>query len=303
MAQQQETENRPPFAAYGPASAGYGLRRPAPTSPLPPSDGRRPDRSPSNWPGGTALVLAVLGTLLALIPWLNFFAWMPLLLAIVLSIVQVARRGAARVVGTVSLVVAVFGLVGLVLSMMLWAGAFRSDPAEPSWSADEPWTAPPVDRDLGTLTAPVTDGAPLPWGAAALLSDADGAAVWSVAVDPPVDATALALERGAAPLSGSVVVVPVRMTNSTDAAIDLATWRGDFTTDLTLVDGSRPPRLYVDGLQDVYPERWSFSVVAPGETVVYYDVWDASLEQAAAGVGDALLFGSAQSLTWAGPLP
>lgn len=327
MSPQAPHDARPPFAAYGPATAGYGLdprRRPGtaprglepggsgPGGQLPgrPAPGAPTPGGPRR-PGGlgiAALALACVGALIAVWPWGLFLAWMPLGLALILGIAHLVRRGSAKGSAATAVGISSFCLV-VCLVWALTANLFGGSSPAPSYDPPVGESFAPVPTPDGSLTAPDAGAPPLAWATPTrVLGIPSGSPseqdLWTVSVAPPVDITAAALEAGTSLTSGAAVAIPVTLTNASDRDLDLAGWEGAFSTDFVLADGSWATRTYIDDLQRTYPARWSLERLGPGESVTYYDTLDATPADAAAGTAQLYLYADGGGVvSWAGPLP
>jgi len=316
MTQGTNEESRPPFAAYGPASAGYGPATTV-TEPTGPAPGRPlagPARE-SGWPGPAetfgvspearprralgivALVLACLGALVAFRPSLWFLAWALLLTALVLAIVHLARRGSTHVAAVFALVI---GIVGILIALIaaLIAGVTASlagsaDPAVDDYTLAQRLVVADGDRSESPLE--------LDWGVAAIVEDSEtGAEVWSVRALTPVDITGETVDITPAPISvsGSFVAVPFEITNLSDAPIDPDAWQFRLSTDYLAPDGSTTDGVYDPGFMEEFPSRYDvIGPIEPGQSVVVYEVRDVAAAGAADGRAELWLY-SGDSVTW-----
>ncbi|MDF2991241.1 MAG: putative metal-binding integral rane protein [Microbacterium sp.] len=309
MTNQVSHEQRPPFAAYGPTSAGYGpsAAPPASLSPAPwqmtsgsPGRGAPPSpRGPRRGLGITALVVACVGTLSAFGS--QTLAWLLLLTAFVLAIVQVSRRGASRVPAVIAFVVIGFGVV-IALGAAIILGLTSS-----SRSIADPVPAP--ETDTYTLAQRLAIGpgdrvgssAELSWGTPQTVIDSEtGDDVWSIQALAPLDVTSEATEASPGPVSfsGSLVAIPLELTNLTGSTIDPDGWQLRFSTDYYTADGSITDGVYDPALLRDYPSRYDLvEPIAPGETVTFYDVRDIPFSDAGAGRSEVWLY-SGDSVSW-----
>jgi hypothetical protein len=303
---------RPPFAAYGPASAGYGptapvatAPAPAPTAPWPspqpapaagfvPSPGPAGPRPPRRALGITALILACVGTLFAFSS--SPLVWLLLVSALVLAIVQLARRGSARVPAVIAIVIVVLGFV-IALGAAILSGLTSSassggyDPETDAYTLAERLSVAPGDGSQVDLT----------WGTAETIVDSGtGDDVWSIRALAPVDVTAETSTASPSPFSasGSLVAIPIEMTNLTDESIDPDGWQLRFSSSFVSPDGSFADGVYDPAIMDAYPSRYDIAEpLAPGETVTFYLVEDMPLADAEKGSVEVGLY-SGDLITW-----
>lgn len=314
MTNQTANGGRPPFAAYGPASAGYGPGAPvtvpptigpaAPGAPAPwPSPGSPPNgsaspagaRPPRRGLGITALVLACVGAIAAFTA--SPLAWLLLVTALVLAIVHLARRGGARVPAVIAIVIVGFGvfiaLIAAVVSGFTSAGSgvdSAPDPETDTYTLAQRLSLPP---DRGSESE-------LAWGTAQTVIDSDtGDDVWSIRTLAPIDITSETAAASPAPFSasGSLVAIPVEITNLTDESIDSDAWQLRFSTSYRLSDGTYADAAYDPAVTDLYPSRYDITDVAPGATVTFYVVHDGSIAEADEGSVEVGLY-SGDIITW-----
>lgn len=316
MTNQTPQDRRPPFAAYGPASAGYGPTAPSATLPAPgpaapwpspqpgfahpaglvPSPGPGGPRPPRRGLGITALIIACVGALFAFSS--SPLVWLLLVGALVLAIVQLARRGSSRVPAVIAIVVVVLGII-VALGAAILSGLTSS--------ASSAYPAPDPETDTFTLAQRLSvapghgSQAELMWGTDQTIVDSDtGDDVWSIRALAPVDITAEMTSASPAPFSasGSLVAVPIEMTNLTGEAIDPDGWQLRFSSSYRSSDGSYLDGAYDPSVTDAYPSRYDISEpIAPGETVTYYLVQDTPFTGADKGSVEVGLY-SGDSITW-----
>jgi len=316
MTNQTPQGRRPPFAAYGPASAGYGPTAPSATLPAPgpaapwpspqpgfahpagfvPSPGPGDPRPPRRGLGVTALILACVGALFAFSS--SPLVWLLLVGALVLAIVQLVRRGSSRVPAVIAIVVVGLGII-VALGAALLSGLMSSTSSTNS--------APDPETDTYTLAQRLTVApghgpqAELAWGTAQTIVDSDsGDDVWSIRALAPVDITAEASSASPAPFSasGSLVAVPLEMTNLTDESIDPDGWQLRFSSSYLSPEGNYLESVYDPSVTDAYPSRYDIpGPIAPGETVTFYLVEDTPFAGADRGSVEVGLY-SGDLITW-----
>jgi len=117
-----------------------------PAAPLPPAG------KPGNLPGLLALVFAIVGFVLGVIPPTSGLAWLLLVPAIVLGIVGLARKGRPKALALTGLIV---GVVGLIVAIIVAAVTFFAAVGDAvSKSLDAPSTASSADAGTGSSAAP-----------------------------------------------------------------------------------------------------------------------------------------------------
>ncbi|MDQ1077215.1 MULTISPECIES: hypothetical protein [Microbacterium] len=308
---------RPPFAAYGPASAGYGPSAPAIAPPVAvPSAAGAPAAWPgpavlargsasTTGPGGArpprrglgiaALVIACVGTIAAFTA--SPVSWLLLVTALVLAIVHLARRSGAQVPAVIAIVIVGFGvfiaLIAAVVSGFTSAGSgvdSAPDPETDTYTLAQRLSLPPGRGSESELA----------WGTAQTVIDSDtGDDVWSIRTLAPIDITSETATASPAPFSasGSLVATPVEITNLTDETIDSDAWQLRFSTSYRLSDGTYADAAYDPAVTDLYPSRYDITDVAPGATVTFYVVHDGSIAEADEGSVEVGLY-SGDIITW-----
>lgn len=314
MTNQTPQDRRPPFAAYGPASAGYGQTAtvstpppPGATAPWPspqaapthppgfvPAPGSAGPRPPRRGLGIVALVIACAGALFAFSA--SPLVWLLLVTALVLAIVQVARRGSARVPAVVAIVIVVLGIIIAMGAAILSGLTSSASTADPDPETDTYTLAQRLSVAPGR-------GSPseLAWGTAQTIVDSDsGDDVWSIRALAPVDITAEAGSASPAPFSasGSLVAVPIELTNLTDESIDPDGWQLRFSSSYLSPEGNYLESVYDPSVTDAYPSRYDIpGPIAPGETVTFYLVEDTPFAGADRGSVEVGLY-SGDIITW-----
>ncbi|KTR96574.1 hypothetical protein NS220_01365 [Microbacterium testaceum] len=317
MTNHTTTGARPPFAAYGPASAGYG---PGASVDAPPAAGPSAAGAPAPWPspailtngsaapagppasrpprrglGIAALALAGVGALAAFTA--SFLSWMLLVTALVLAIVHLARRGGARVAAVLAIVLVGFGMLIALIAALV--SGFAS-------SGSGIGSAPDPETDTYTLAQRLAlqpgrgSTSELTWGTAQTVIDSDtGDEVWSLRALAPIDITDDMASASPAPFtaSGSLIAIPIEITNLTDQTIDSDAWQLRFGTSYRHSDGSYGEAVYDPAVTEAYPSRYDITAVAPGATVTFYLVQDMSIAEADAGSVEVGLY-SGDIITW-----
>ncbi|MFT7710847.1 DUF4190 domain-containing protein [Clavibacter tessellarius] len=211
-------------APTGPgAPAGH-----APPAAAPPYVGGPPPR-PRGGKGLAiaALVVGIAAVVTALIPFLNYVAFVPAFAAIILAIISLARRMDGKPLAVTGLILGIVGFVLGVILAIVYTFAFVdavSDAVESSGgpggvASPEPTPGDGTDPDAGgdAAGAPGTSPEdPLPIGTTVTGEGVDGPE-WSVTLGPPtLDATAAVLAAdpaNPAPAEGmQYAVVPVTVT-------------------------------------------------------------------------------------------
>jgi hypothetical protein len=255
-----------------------------------------------------ALGGAILGFVVSFIPFIGwFFGGLLFLAAIVLAIVSLVRRApgkgmaiAAIIVAALSAIVSVFwGLLMLVFGGLT---AFISDSEFDPVPEEEEYfypslSAPELDADGNTLADPLALGTTI-----TIADDNAGEDVWEMTVGPFEDITADVLANSEeAPLYGAFIAVPVELTNVSEEEIDLTTYEYVPYSTFITNDGGEAESAYIIN-PDEYPGIWDAGAaesgtVDPGETVVYYEIYDVGAEAAASGAY-VLDLDSGQSVFW-----
>ncbi|MFG6501825.1 DUF4190 domain-containing protein [Microbacterium sp. P05] len=308
-----------PQAAAG-APQQYGVPRQeypgAPPTWGPPPASFRPPSTGSITLAVLALIAAVLGILLVFVLGGGFVAFLILITAVVLAVVSLARRAAGKglaisalILAALAMVWAVLALLAALFSIELWPDD-PDNPEYPDYSQTEPSATPeeypyygsPALRapELDALGTEVTD--PLAPGTPVLLhDDTNDRDVWQLTVRPLQDITATTSSM-TEPVFGAFIAAPVELTNVSDAAIDLSV-QYDYVPYASLItgDGGRADIAIIsDGA--LYPTAWEVGEVAPGETVTYYEVFDARPEVATSGIVQLDLV-SGQRIHWSAVAP
>ncbi|MDF2045063.1 hypothetical protein P2P98_02735 [Microbacterium sp. Kw_RZR3] len=320
MTNHTTTGGRPPFAAYGPASAGYGPSAPAIAPPVAvPSAAGAPAAWPgpavlargsasTTGPGGArpprrglgiaALVIACVGTIAAFTA--SPVSWLLLVTALVLAIVHLARRSGAQVPAVIAIVIVGFG-VFIALIAALVSGFSSSGPRVDS--APDPETDPYTLAQRLVVPPGSESASEREWGTPQTVIDSDtGDEVWTLRALAPTDITADTATASPAPFtaSGSFVAIPIEITNLTDETIDSDAWQFQFSANYFLSDGSYGDAVYDPAVTDVYPSRYDILDVFPGETVTFFIVLDTPLADIEQGRTQVDLY-SGDSLTWTAP--
>jgi hypothetical protein len=231
-----------------------------------------------------------------------FLSWMLLIPAVVLGIIALARRAQGRGVAIAALVLSAAAAVITILwgvGMAMFGSWLDGDLGDDT-SYDGP---PPVEEEYGYPTLgidPSVGGATrndaLAFGTGVTLIDENiDQDVWTMSLGAPEDVTENAAEGFAVPAAnGAYLAVPVELTNLTDESIDLnvqyeyvpRTW-------LLTGDGGTAESMYLTGNPDL-PSAWDIAHVEPGQTVVYYDIYDVAPQVTSTGFGVADLDSGAQ---------
>lgn len=248
-----------------------------------------------------ALVSAIIGAVLSAIPVGWLFAWMFVLTAAVLAIVSLVRQSpgkrmsiAALIVSAGAVVIGVLWIVGFfVIGVSLQQQQSGSTPLEPE---STPALRAPDFGENGTV-----GGEPLaPDTVVTLEDETDGGRVWEMAVGPIEDitSTALGLDQSA-PANGAYLAVPVQLKNIGDDTIDLSAEYGYLPYSwLISADDDFVATAYLYGLE-AYPSAYRLDDVAPGETVTYYELYDAEADVATTDSLFTVGLDSGQDISWA----
>ncbi|MBT1635087.1 DUF4190 domain-containing protein [Clavibacter michiganensis] len=215
-------------AAYAPPT-GYGAPAGhAPPAAAPPYVGGPPPR-PRGGKGLAiaALVVGIAAVVTALIPFLNYVAFVPAFAAIILAIISLARRMDGKPLAVTGLILGIVGFVLGVILAIVYTFAFVdavSDAVESSggpggFASPEPTPGDGTDPDAGgdAAGAPgMSPEDPLPIGTTVTGEGVDGPE-WSVTLgQPTLDGTAAVLAAdpaNPAPAEGmQYAVVPVTVT-------------------------------------------------------------------------------------------
>jgi hypothetical protein len=216
--------------------------------------------------------------------------------ALVLAIVQLARRASARVPAVIAIVIAVLGIIialgaAILSGLMSSASSGSSDPETDTYTLAERLSVAPGDGSQVDLM----------WSTAETIVDSDtGDDVWSIRALAPVDITAETSTASPAPFSasGSLVAVPIEMTNLTGESIDPDGWQLRFSSSYVSPDGTLADGVYDPAIMDAYPSRYDIAEpIAPGETVTFYLVEDMPLADAEKGSVEVGLY-SGDLITW-----
>jgi hypothetical protein len=254
-----------------------------------------------------ALGAAILGFVVSFIPFIGwFFGGLLFLTAIVLAIVSLVRRAPGKGMAIAAIIVAalsaIFSVFWALLTLVFGGlAAFISetdyDPVPEEDYSYPSLSAPELDADGNTLTDPLALGTTI-----TIADDEAGEDVWEMTVGPFEDITAdVAANSEETPLYGAFIAVPVELTNVSDDEIDLATYEyvpySTFVTD----DGGEAEMAYIMN-PDEYPGIWDAGAaesgtVEPGETVLYYEIYDVGVDAAASGAY-VLDLDSGQSVFW-----
>jgi hypothetical protein len=253
--------------------------------------------------GVIAMALAILAVLSAFIPFAGaFFSWMLLIPAVVLGIIALVRRAQGRGFAIAALALSAAAAIITILwgIGMAMFGSWLSGDLGDDTSFDGP---PPVEEEYGYPTLgidPAVGGATrddaLAFGTdVTLVDDNIDQDVWTMSLGAPQDVTEKAFEGFGVPATnGAYLAVPVELTNLSDETIDLniqyeyvpRTW-------LLTGDGGTAESMYLTANADL-PSAWDIARVEPGQTVVYYDIYDVTPQVASTGFGVADLDSGAQ---------
>ncbi|MFP5290673.1 MAG: hypothetical protein ACLGH5_06790 [Actinomycetes bacterium] len=237
--------------------------------------------------GLVALILAVVGALMAIVPATNGFSWLILLAALVLAIIGLTRKGQKKGTSIAALILSVvFWLISVVVGIgVIAAGVSESIESPPV--ASEPDSAPATEPDPDEGSEPAEEPA------------ADVAGVGdSVTTDSGVAVTLASIENGVLPpndfivseVRGTLVAVTMSMTNGSSDSVAISTssvfgYIGDAEYEAAAVFGADSGEWYV------------YEEINPGLTANFIAYFDVPADSALDTVKfqTALLFGEEAS--------